>query len=46
MNGAAWGALPDRLRGALLQGVADQYSALYERLTERYYQRLAEEADQ
>lgn len=45
-SGAAWGALPDRLRGALLQGVSDQYSALYERLTERYYQRLAEEADQ
>ncbi|MFG0306968.1 MAG: hypothetical protein ACF8Q5_12230 [Phycisphaerales bacterium JB040] len=44
--GAAWGALPERLRGALLQGVSDQYSALYERLTERYYQRLAEEADQ
>jgi len=43
--GAAWGALPDRLRGALLQGVADQYSSLYERLTEKYYQRLAEEAD-
>lgn len=44
-NGAAWGALPDRLRGALLQGVADQYSSLYERLTEKYYQQLAEEAD-
>ncbi|MFT5422943.1 MAG: hypothetical protein ACI89L_000712 [Phycisphaerales bacterium] len=44
--GAAWGALPARLRGALLQGVADQYSSLYERLTEKYYQRLAEEADQ
>jgi len=43
--GAAWGALPDRLRGALLQGVADQYSSLYERLTEKYYERLAEEAD-
>lgn len=41
--GAAWGALPDRLRDALTQGLSDRYSSLYERATESYYRRLAEE---
>ncbi len=41
--GAAWGALPERLRDALTQGLSDRYSSLYERATESYYRRLAEE---
>lgn len=41
--GAAWGALPERLRGSLMQGLADRYSSIYERATESYYRRLAEE---
>ena len=40
---AAWGALPERVREALFQGRSDRYSSLYERLTEAYYRRLAEE---
>lgn len=43
-RGAAWGALPARVRDALLQGNQDRFSALYQRLTEAYYRRLAEEA--
>jgi len=41
---ATWGALPDRVRESLSQGVSDRYSALYERLTEAYYRALAERA--
>lgn len=41
---AAWGALPTRLRDALLQGSTDRFSTLYESLTEAYYKRLADEA--
>lgn len=41
---AEWGNLPDRIRDQLLQGDDDTYSRLYQKLTERYYQRLAEEA--
>lgn len=41
--GAAWGALPDHVRQALVQGLSDRYSSLYQRLTEEYYKRLAEE---
>jgi hypothetical protein len=44
-RGAAWGSLPERVRDALLQGNADQYSSLYQRWTEAYYRRLAEEAN-
>ena len=40
---AAWGALPARVRDALMQGAADKYSTMYQRLTESYYRRLAEE---
>ncbi len=40
---ASWGALPARVREALLQGSGDKYSSLYEALTEEYYRRLAEE---
>ena len=43
-NRAAWGALPERTRDALLQGSGEPFSALYQRLTEQYYRRLAEEA--
>ncbi len=38
-----WGKLPERLRDALLQGAGDSFSSLYERMTEEYYRRLAEE---
>lgn len=41
--GADWGALPARVRDALLQGHADTFSSLYRALTEAYYRRLAEE---
>ncbi len=42
---AEWGNLPPRLRDQLLQGSEDRFSGLYRQLTERYYQRLAEEAE-
>lgn len=41
---AAWGALPARVRDALLQGSSDSFSSLYEGMTEAYYRTLAEEA--
>ena len=44
-RGAAWGSLPARLRDALLQGNEDKYSALYQKWTEAYYRRLAEDAN-
>ncbi len=40
---AAWGALPPRVRDALLQGSDEKFSSLYETLTEEYYRRLAEQ---
>ncbi len=40
---AAWGSLPDRVRQVLLEGVSDQFSSMYKRMTEDYYRRLAEE---
>lgn len=40
---AAWGALPPRIREALLQGGDEQFSSLYEAMTEQYYRRLAEQ---
>ncbi|MEO1513037.1 MAG: hypothetical protein AAFU70_13275, partial [Planctomycetota bacterium] len=43
-DAARWGALPERLRGALRQGYGERFSSLYEQLTRRYYQRLAETA--
>ncbi len=46
LNTAAWGALPARLRDALLQGSAEGYSSMYRSLTESYYRRLAEEASE
>lgn len=41
---ARWGALPERVREALSQGSSDRFSAVYRRMTESYYKRLAEEA--
>jgi len=43
---AAWGNLPARLRDALVQGASDRFSATYRKLTEEYYRRLAEEAEE
>ena len=45
LDASAWGALPDRLRNALQQGLSDKFSATYRSLTEAYYRRLAEEAE-
>ena len=42
---AEWGALPERTRDALLEGLSDSFSSLYRRLTEAYYRRLAEPAE-
>lgn len=42
---AAWGALPQRVRDALVQGAGDDFSRMYQSLTEEYYRRLAEEPD-
>ncbi len=41
---AAWGALPARVRQMLMQGSNDRFSSLYNRLTQEYYRRLAEES--
>lgn len=46
MDAAAWGQLPDRLRGSLQQGLSENFSAAYRRLTESYYRRLAEQAEE
>lgn len=40
---AAWGNLPQHVREALVQGASDRFSSMYQRLTETYYRRLAEE---
>ena len=44
-DGAGWGALPQRIRDALSQGISDQYSELYRSITEQYYKSLAEDED-
>lgn len=41
-----WGNLPPRLRDELTNGLDEPYSPVYRELTERYYRRLAEEANQ
>ena len=38
-----WGSLPERVRDMLLQGRQEKFSSMYERLTQEYYKRLAEE---
>ncbi len=43
-TGSEWGRLPPRIRELLRQGRGDVAARLYQRLTEIYYQRLAEEA--
>lgn len=45
-DGVAWGALPQRIRDALSQGISDRYSDLYRSVTEEYYRALAEDEDQ
>lgn len=42
-GGATWGNLPAHVRDSLTQGLSDQFSSAYRRLTEQYYKRLAEE---
>ena len=41
-----WGSLPPRLRDELTNGLDEPYSPVYRNLTEAYYRRLAEEANQ
>ncbi len=41
---ARWGALPARVRDALIQGADERFSTLYRRMTEQYFERLAEES--
>lgn len=41
-----WGNLPPRLRDELSQGLGEKFSPMYRQLTERYYRRLAESADE
>ena len=43
-SGVEWGNLPDRVRDMIRQGLRERPSSLYERLTEAYYRRLAEES--
>jgi hypothetical protein len=45
LGSAQWGALPARVRDAISQGTSDEFSALYQGLTEAYYRRLAEEVN-
>ena len=44
-NGVSWGALPQRIRDALSQGISDRYSEMYRSLTEDFYKSLAEEEE-
>lgn len=39
-----WGSLPERVRDMIRQGLREEPSSLYQRLTEAYYRRLAEDA--
>lgn len=39
-----WGNLPPRVRDELLEGLDERFSPHYQRLTEAYYRRLAEQA--
>ncbi|MBN8599097.1 MAG: hypothetical protein J0L78_15600 [Planctomycetes bacterium] len=40
---AAWGDLPAHVRDALMQGLSDKFSSMYQNMTESYYRKLAEE---
>jgi len=39
-----WGNLPERVRDVIRQGSRDRIASLYQRLTEEYYRRMAEDA--
>ncbi len=39
-----WGALPERVRDLIRQGSRDRVASLYQRLTQEYYRRMAEDA--
>lgn len=41
---AEWGALPERVRDLIRQGARDRVASIYQRLTQEYYRRMAEEA--
>ena len=41
-----WGALPDRLRDMIRQGLRESISRTYRRMTEEYYRKIAEEASE
>jgi hypothetical protein len=43
-EGGEWGMLPERVREMIRQGSRDRIAALYQRLTEEYYRRMAEDA--
>lgn len=43
---ASWGELPAHVRDALMQGLSDKFSSMYQNMTESYYRRLAEEKKQ
>lgn len=40
-----WGALPERVRDMLMDGLESAFSANYKSMTEAYYRRLADEAE-
>ncbi len=40
-----WGNLPPQLRDQLLEGINERFSSVYRELTQKYYQRLAEQGD-
>ena len=42
---ATWGALPERVRDMLMDGLESAFSANYKSMTEAYYRRLADEAE-
>ncbi|MFO0827719.1 MAG: hypothetical protein U0572_06165 [Phycisphaerales bacterium] len=41
---AEWGKLPERVRELIRQGSRDRIASLYQRMTEEYYRRMAEDA--
>lgn len=40
---SSWGQLPERVRDMLVQGSNDTFSSMYEKMTEAYYKKLAEQ---
>lgn len=42
-NQTEWGNLPQRVRDSMMQGRRGKFSSLYQKYTEEYYMRLAEE---